>query len=115
MAVAKKGYRKVNYKKQQFIWYINEVKEEVPDQGFVEPVSERYLNVISSNKRFIVRYRMPKSGDEYTTMKVEGELFPREPGAKVIEVPRWRHDSKRYPTADFVRRLIGWCMERPTA
>lgn len=113
MAVSKKGNRKVKVKQREYIWYINEVSQKVPDQGFVEPVSERYLNIISSNKKFIVHYRMPKSGDEYTTLKVEGPQFPRAPQAKEIKVPRWRHDSKRYPTADFVRRLIGWCMEEP--
>jgi hypothetical protein len=25
-------------------------------------------------------------------------------------MPRWKYDSKAYPTADFVRRLIDWCM-----
>jgi len=114
MAVSKKGNRKVNYKGRPFIWYVNDVKEVVPDQGFVEPVSERYLHIIATNKKFIVHYRLPKEGDEYTILKVEGEQFPRQPGAKQVDVPRWKHDSKRYPTADFIRRLIAWCMTPQT-
>ncbi len=110
MAVSKKGHRKVNHKGRQFIWHVTEVKEVVPDQGFIEPVSERYLNIIATNKKFIVRYRLPKPGDEFTYLKIEGAQFPRQPSAKQIEVPRWKHDSKYYPTADFVRRLIAWCM-----
>ena len=111
MAVSKKGNRKVRYKGRDFIWYVNDVKEVVPDQGFVEPVSERVLHIIASNKKFIVHYRIPKPGDEYTTLRVEGSQFPRDPEAKMVQVPRWRHDAKRFPTADFVRRLIGWCFE----
>ena len=66
------------------------------------------------NKKFIVHYRIPNAGDEFTTLRVEGSQFPRKPGAKQVKVPRWRHDAKRFPTADFVRRLIGWCFEPPT-
>lgn len=113
MAVSKKGNRKVKFKGREFIWYVRDVKEIVPDQGFVEPVSERVLHIIASNKKFIIHYRIPKSGDPHTVLRVEGEQFPRQPGAKEVTVPRWRHDSKRFPTADFVRRLIGWCFESP--
>lgn len=113
MAVSKKGNRKVKFKGREYIWYVNDVKEIVPDGGFVEPVSERVLHIIASNKKFIVHYRIPNAGDEFTTLRVEGAQFPRQPGAKQVQVPRWRHDAKRFPTADFVRRLIGWCFEKP--
>ena len=86
MAVSKKGMRKVNHKGRQYLWYVNDVDKWVPDQGFVE-------------------------GDPHAQLKVEGPQFPRQPGAKMVEVPRWKHDMTRYPKADFVRRLIGWCME----
>lgn len=92
---------------------MNDVKEVVPDQGFVEPVAERFLHIIASNKKFIVHYRIPKPGDEFTILNIEGGQFPREPEARQVQVPRWKHDSKRFPTADFVRRLIGWCFEDP--
>lgn len=111
MAISTKGRRKVNYKNQQYIWYVSEVTQEVPEQGFVDEVlTERYLHIISANKKFIVHYRMPKPGDENALLEIEGPLFPREPQAKAVHVPRWRHDSKRYPTNDFVRRLIHWSM-----
>ena len=110
VAVNKKGFRKVNYKGRQYLWTVRDVGETVPQEGFVSPASERYIHVISTNKAFIIRYRMPKPGDEFTYLHVEGKLFPRTPEATTIEVPRWRHDGKRYPTADFVRRLIEWCM-----
>ena len=111
MAVNKKGHRKVNYKGQQYIWYVNEVNAQLPESGFVKPNGrERYLHIISGNKKFIVHYRLPKPGDADALLKVEGPLFPRASTAREVRVPRWRHDSKRYPTADFVRRLIQWCM-----
>ena len=87
----------------------------MPEVGFVgaavppEPV-ERVLHVISSNKKLIVHYHLPQAGDEVAYLRVEGPLFPRQPAAKEAVVPRWRHDLNRYPTADFVRRLIHWCM-----
>lgn len=109
--MSKKGFRKVNFKGRQYLWTIREVKEEVPEKGFVEPVSERYLHIIASNKSLIVRYRMPREGDEFTYLYNDGKLFPRQPGATQVEFPRWRHDSKRYPTQDFVRRVIEWCLE----
>lgn len=112
MAISTKGRRKVNYKGQKFIWYVNEIDKVVPDEGFVEQtLTERYLHIISTNKKFIVHYRMPKSGDEDTLLEIEGPRFPRAPEAKEVRVPRWKHDSKRYPTNDFVRRLIHWCMD----
>ncbi|MFT5196341.1 MAG: hypothetical protein ACI9EW_000769 [Cellvibrionaceae bacterium] len=113
MAVSKKGNRKVKFQGREYIWYVNDIKEIVPEGGFVEPISERVLHIIAANKKFIVHYRIPNAGDAFTTLKIEGGQFPREPGAKQIEVPRWRHDAKRFPTADFVRRLIGWCYESP--
>lgn len=111
MAVSKKGMRKVNHKGRQYLWYANDVNKWIPDQGFVEQGKVRVLHIISSNKKFIVHYRIPSQGDDYAQLKVEGPQFPRQPGAKMIQVPRWRHDMTRYPKADFVRRLIGWCME----
>lgn len=111
MAVRKKGLRKVNYKNQQYLWRVDEVNREIPEVGFVvHKRTARYLHVISSNKRFIIHYRQPEAGEETALLEVEGELFPRQPGATAVPVPRWRHDTKRYPTADFVRRLIHWCM-----
>lgn len=112
MAVRSKGLRKVNYKGRRYYWYVKETSAHVPEQGFVSyPVQQRLLHIISADKRFIVHYRIPQTGDPHTELHVEGPHFPRDPQAKAIEVPRWRHDSKRYPTADFVRRLIGWCMQ----
>ncbi|MDA0246201.1 MAG: hypothetical protein OT477_22550 [Chloroflexi bacterium] len=115
MSVSTKGLRKVNYKGQQYLWYVSEEKPRLPEMGFVgaavppEPV-ERVLHVISSNKKLIVHYHLPQAGDEVAYLRVEGPLFPRQPAAKEAVVPRWRHDLNRYPTADFVRRLIHWCM-----
>ena len=112
MAVRKKGLRKVNFKGRCYYWHVNEKNVDVPERGFVSyPVSERLLHIISSDKQFIVHYRIPEAGDSHTELTIEGPLFPRAPGLGEIEVPRWRNDTKRYPTADFVRRLIGWCME----
>ena len=56
-------------------------------------------------------YRLPDQDDLHAQLRVEGPLFPRQPGAKLVEVPRWKYDTTRYPKADFVRRLLGWCME----
>jgi hypothetical protein len=69
------------------------------------------VDIISSNKQFIVHYRIPQPGETYAELDVEGPFFPRAPGEKRIEIPRWKHDSKRYPTADFVRRLIDYCVQ----
>ena len=114
MAVSKKGMRKVRVKGRHYIWYVKDAKEIVPVEGFVEPPElERFLHIISTDKKFIIHYRIPKTGDSHTELNVEGSIFLRSPGQKEVEVPRWRHDSKRYPTSDFVRRLIGWCMEKP--
>lgn len=112
MAVSTKGKRKVNVRGRQYIWYVQESERPiVPEQGFVaEPAPARTLHIISSNKQFIVHYRLPQPGDKSALLTVEGPDFPRAPGAKQVEVPRWRHDSKLYPTPDFVRRLIGWCL-----
>jgi hypothetical protein len=111
MAVSKKGRRKVNYKGRQYLWYVQEVDEQLPTEGgFVEPVKERYLRIFDNKKQFIVAYRIPELRDEFALLKVEGALFPRQPGAKEVQMPRWKHDSKRYPTNDFVRRLIDYCL-----
>jgi hypothetical protein len=112
MAVNKRGMRKVNVKGRQYIWYVKDADLHTHEEGFVEyRQSQRYLHIISTNKKFIVHYRIPQPGDPHTELRVEGPLFPRSPGMSEVEVPRWRHDSKRYPTADFVRRLISWCMD----
>ena len=112
MAVRKKGLRKVNFKGRRYYWHVNEKNVDVPDRGFVSyPGATRLLHIISADKKFIIHYRIPKAGDPHTELRVEGPLFPRAPDLDEVEVPRWRNDSKRYPTADFVRRLIGWCME----
>ena len=112
MAGSSKGKRKVNVRGRQYIWYVSDSERAaVPEQGFVadrEPT--RMLHIISSNKQFIVHYRLPQPGDKSATLTVEGPDFPRAPGARRVDVPRWRHDSNPYPTADFVRRLIGWCL-----
>ena len=112
MAVSSKGKRKVNVLGRQYIWYVQDGgRPPVPDEGFVaEGEPARFLHIISSNKRFIVHYQLPQPGDKSALLTVEGPDFPRAPGAKRVEVPRWRHDSNPYPTADFVRRLIGWCL-----
>ncbi len=112
MAVSAKGKRKVNVKGRQYLWTVDDqAPAPVPDQGFVVPArARRRLHIISSNKRFIVHYHLPQSGDAYARLEVEGSEFPRQPGAREVQVPRWHHDTKPYPTADFVRRLIGWCL-----
>jgi hypothetical protein len=112
MAVSAKGKRKVNVQGRQYIWHVSESERPtVPEEGFVRPDEPaRILHIISTNKRFIIHYHLPQGGDRTALLRVEGPEFPRAPGAKQIEVPRWRHDSKLYPTADFVRRLIGWCL-----
>ncbi|MCP4417815.1 MAG: hypothetical protein GY805_14415 [Chloroflexi bacterium] len=113
MAVNTKGKRKVKVKGRPFIWHVENKAKQIPQKGgLVEHTPERYLHIIATNKKFIVHYRLPKEGDPYTTLRVEGEQFPRQPGAKEVQVPRWKHDSKAYPTNDFVRRLIGWCMSK---
>ncbi|MCA9925633.1 MAG: hypothetical protein KC419_07475 [Anaerolineales bacterium] len=112
MAVNKKGMRKVNFKGRQYLWTLQDQDRKMPQAGgFVEPVKERWLRIIDSKKQFIVQYRIPEPRDESALLKIEGPLFPRRQGVKEINVPRWKHDSKPYPTADFVRRLIQWCME----
>ncbi|KAA3658209.1 MAG: hypothetical protein DWQ04_25830 [Chloroflexi bacterium] len=112
MAVNKKGMRKVNFKGRQYLWTLQDQQRKMPQEGgFVEPVKERWLRIIDSKKQFIVQYRIPNTGDESALLKIEGPTFPRQQGVKTIQVPRWKHDSKRYPTADFVRRLIQWCMD----
>ncbi|MCA9978154.1 MAG: hypothetical protein KC413_20475 [Anaerolineales bacterium] len=113
MAISKKGMRKVNHKGRQYLWYVQDKDRHIPEEGgLVETVDERWLHIFASNKQFIVHYRIPEPGAESALLKIEGSQFPRQPGAKGIEVPRWKYDSKRYPTADFVRRLIEWCMTK---
>ena len=111
MAVSKKGRRKVNYKGRQYLWYVQEIDRQVPDEGgFIASLKERYVRIIGSRKEVLIAYRIPEPRDTYALLKIEGKLFPRQPGARELQVPRWKHDSKRYPTGDFVRRLIHWCM-----
>ncbi len=112
MAVRKKGLRQVRIRGKLYYWKVKESNAAVPDQGFVRyPEKRRVLDIISSNKQFIVHYVIPLPGEPHAELRVEGPLFPRAPGEKRIEIPRWRHDGKRYPTADFVRRLIDYCVE----
>lgn len=111
MAVNKKGMRKVNYKGKQYFWSIQESSHEIPDEGgFVKQVQARWVRIIGSKKQFNVLYRIPEEGDTFAQLKVEGPAFPRQPNAKEIQIPRWKHDTKRYPSADFIRRLIDHCM-----
>lgn len=112
MAVRKKGLRKVKVRGKLYYWKVRDTSGWVPDEGFVTPPEKRrVLDIISSNKQFIVHYNIPQPGDAYAELQVEGPFFPRAPGEKSIEIPRWKHDGKRYPTADFVRRLIDYCVE----
>ncbi len=112
MAVRKKGLRRVKVRGKHYFWKVHETHVSVPEQGFIEYTRKRrVVDIISANKKFIVHYTIPESGDEEAELEVEGPLFPRAPGAKAIAIPRWKHDSKRYPTADFVRRLIDYCMQ----
>jgi hypothetical protein len=112
MAVRKKGMRKVNHKGRQYLWYVQDKDRHIPEEGgLVEKVNERWLHIFASNKKFIVHYRIPNPQDKSALLQIEGPQFPRAPQAKAVQVPRWKHDNKRYPTADFVRRLIHWCME----
>lgn len=114
MAVSKKGRRKVNYQGRQYLWYVQEVTTRLPAAGgFVEPVNERYVRIFDTRKQLIVAYRIPEPRDADALLKVEGPHFPRQPGAREVRLPRWKHDSKRYPTNDFVRRLIAWCLAEP--
>ncbi len=112
MAVSTRGKRKVNVLGRQYLWYVADSNPSVvPEQGFVRAgETSRYIHIISANKRFIVHYRIPQPGDGSANLLVEGPDFPRAPDQKTVAVPRWRHDNKPYPTADFVRRLIGWCL-----
>jgi len=112
MAVNTKGKRKVTYKGRPFIWTVIEKETQVPvEGGFVNPTPARYIHIIATNKKFMVQYKIPEEGDAYAELRVEGEQFPRQPGAKVVQTPRWKHDTKPYPTNDFVRLLIAWCMQ----
>ncbi len=114
MAVNTKGKRKVKVKGRPFIWSVESREVHVPQEGgLVEHGEHRFLHIIATNKKFMVHYRLPQEGDDYAELRVEGEQFPRQPGAKLVQVPRWKHDGKKYPTNDFVRRLISWCMEKP--
>lgn len=112
MAVKKKGLRKVNYKGKQYFWRVEDVQMPTAEQGFVDELQKRrMLHIISADKQFIVHYRIPQAGEGAAELQIEGPLFPRAPGESMVLVPRWRHDSKYYPTADFVRRLIDWCYD----
>ncbi len=109
MAVNKKGMRKVNYKGRQYLWSIqNQARKKTDDDQ--PQLEDRWLRIIDNKKQFIVKYRIPQPKDEFAILINEGPNFPKSPGAKEVQVPRWKHDSKKFPTADFVRRLIDWCM-----
>ena len=111
MAVRKKGLRQVKVRGKVYYWKVRETNVDIPEQGFVSyPDKRRVVDIISSNKQFIVHYMIPQPGEAFAELRVEGPLFPRAPGEKRIEIPRWKHDGKRYPTADFVRRLIDYCL-----
>lgn len=113
MAVSSKGMRKVRYKGKHYFWNVQEVERKVPDEGgFVRPVKERWVRIIGSKKQFNVLYRIPEPRDADALLRVEGPQFPRRPGADEVRLPRWKHDGKRYPTNDFIRRLIHWCMTK---
>lgn len=110
MAVNTKGMRKVRYKGKPYFWNVQEVERKVPRTGgFIEPVKERWVRIIDSKKQFNVLYRIPELRDADALLRVEGPSFPRQPGADEVHLPRWKHDTKRYPTNDFVRRVIEWC------
>lgn len=112
MAVRKKGLRQVKVRGKRYYWRVDERIVGLPDQGFVaNSETRRVVHIISSNKRFIVHYTIPLPGEDHARLQVEGPDFPRAPDEKRIEIPRWKHDSKRYPTADFVRRLIDYCLQ----
>jgi hypothetical protein len=111
MAVNTKGMRKVNFKGKPYFWNVQEVTKTVPREGgFVEPVKERWVRIIDNKKQFNVLYRIPEPRDDDALLRVEGVVFPRKPGTAEMRMPRWKHDTKRYPTNDFVRRIIEWCL-----
>ena len=99
MAVSTKGKRKVNVQGRQYIWHVvDDEAIKVPEEGFIYPQAPaRVLHIVSSNKQFIVHYRIPQTGDSSATLLIEGPLFSRAPGAKSVEVPRWRHAMINFP------------------
>lgn len=109
MAVNKKGMRKVNYKGRQYLWSVQQLTRKKDDDEAAQ-IEDRWVRIIDNKKQFIVKYRIPQPKDEFAILINEGGTFPRKPDAREVQIPRWKHDSKHFPTADFIRRLIEWCL-----
>lgn len=105
----------MNYKGRQYIWYMDDKEVHIPEEGgFVQHEARRFLHIIDSKKQLIMHYRCPQEGDPYALLHLERGELPHPMQKNQIHVPRWKHDTKRYLTADFVRRLLQWLLDPDT-
>jgi hypothetical protein len=108
MGVAKKNRRTIVVNERNYFWYIAEDVENFP----VEVMPNLYaLNVISEDKKFVVRYHLGQKDPSTRHLIVIGEEFVgqdcRGP-CRRFRCPRWGSENRVTPK--HVRAAIEWCL-----
>lgn len=108
MATAEKKRRKIIVGERRFLWYVAEDVD-----GFPPTVDGNLyaLNIVSEDKRFIVRYHLGQSDSERRHITVIGPEFGNRtnPGCwRRYLCPHWSSDRGVAPA--MVREIIEWCL-----
>ena len=115
MGIAKKKRRKIVVNGRDFFWYIAEDDDSFPPTVLnnLHEVNDLHaLNVISEDKKFIVRYHLGQENPDTRHLTVIGEEFAGQNyhgSWRRFKCPRW--GSRDTVTPKDVRGLIEWCLE----
>ena len=109
MGVASKNRRKITVGGRTYLWYVSEDIDDFPPM-----VSRdlRALNILSKDKRFIVRYHLGQTVSERRHITVIGGEFggAQDPGCwRRFLCPDWCPDT--VVTPGVVRSIIEWCLD----
>ena len=109
MGIAGKNRRKIIVNKRTYYWYVTEDVDSFPSVL----LSNLYaLNIISEDKRFIVRYHLGQENENTRHLTVIGEEFAghRYHGSwRRFQCPGW--GGENHITPKDVRAVIDWCHE----
>ena len=110
MSVAKKKKRKIVIGDRNYYWYIAEDYDDFPSDVMNNTLHA--LNIVSEDKKFIVRYYLGFKTDEkrhLTIIGVEFNGLASNGKWRRVKCPDWV--AKNQVTPKDVRRIIEWCNE----
>ena len=109
MGVAKKGKRTITVHDRVFLWYVGEDLDDFPPT--IGQNDLWALNILSEDKKFIVRYHIGQVDESTRHITVLGTEFS---GAKHngkwrrFKCPAWCQEGSAQPRD--VRKIIEWCL-----